>query len=80
MSSSSASASMPAYPPPTTTKVRVRRRTASSAVDSAMSSDSMTRLRSAMASSTVLKPVPCSARPGIGRVREIDPAASTMWS
>ena len=40
----------------------------------------MTLLRSSMASSTFLNPVPQSARPGIGRVRAIEPGAMTTWS
>ncbi|CAM5388509.1 hypothetical protein SBADM41S_08919 [Streptomyces badius] len=45
-----------------------------------MSICSMTWLRSPMASSTVLKPMPKSARPGIGRVRDTDPGAMTISS
>ncbi len=52
----------------------------SSWVDSAMSMHSMTRLRSWIASSTVLKPVPTSASPGIGRVRDTEPTATTTCS
>jgi hypothetical protein len=33
-----------------------------------------------MASPMVLKPMPCSLRPGIGRVRDTEPGATTMWS
>src|SRR3712207_7969435 len=33
-----------------------------------------------MASSTVLKPTPCSASPGIGSVRATDPSATTTVS
>ena len=46
----------------------------------AMSSCSSTWLRSPMASSTVLKPMPYSARPGTGRVRETEPGARTSSS
>ena len=28
----------------------------------------------------VLNPMPCSRRPGIGRVRDTEPGATTMWS
>ena len=45
-----------------------------------MSICSMTWLRRPMASSTVLKPMPWSARPGIGRVRETEPGARTSSS
>ena len=71
---------MPAYPPPTKMNVRTRRLRSASRVDSAMSMHSRTRLRIAMASSMVLKPVPSSASPGIGSVREIEPGATTTCS
>ena len=45
-----------------------------------MSMHSMTRLRSWMASSTFLKPVPCSASPGMGSVFETEPTATTTCS
>ena len=45
-----------------------------------MSMHSSARLRSWMASSTVLKPLPHSASPGIGSVRDTDPTAMTSWS
>ena len=56
MSSISASASMPAYPPPTKTKVSARRRVSLSTVVAATSSRSRTWLRSQIASPMVLKP------------------------
>ena len=37
-------------------------------------------LRSAIASGSVRKPTPCSARPGIGSSRDTDPSATTRWS
>ncbi len=77
MSSTSAMVSTPAKPPPMTTKVRALRRIASSVVDSALSSCAMTWLRRLIASSTVFMPMPCSARPGIGKVRETEPVATT---
>ena len=40
----------------------------------------ITRLRSAIASDSVLKPSACSASPGIGSVREVDPSATISWS
>jgi hypothetical protein len=33
-----------------------------------------------MPSDSVLKPSACSARPGIGSVREVEPSATTSWS
>lgn len=45
-----------------------------------MSICSMTWLRRPMASSTVLKPMPWSASPGMGRVRAIEPGARTSSS
>ncbi len=80
MSSSSASASMPAYPPPTKTKVSSFRRAAWSVTLDAMSSLSSIWLRRAIASSTCLNPMPCSASPGIGSVRAIEPGATTTTS
>ena len=55
-------------------------RAAGSRTDAARSSRSSTWLRRAMASSICLKPIPCSARPGIGSVREIEPSATTSSS
>ena len=45
-----------------------------------MSMQLSTRLRSAVASDSDLKPIACSARPGIGSVRETDPSATISWS
>lgn len=80
MSSSSANASIPAYPPPTKTKVSADLRSAGSGCEDATSSRSSTLLRKAIASSTFLNPVASSASPGIGRVRAIEPIAITTWS
>ena len=55
-------------------------RVAGSSSDSAMSRQLSTWLRSAVASDSDLKPIACSARPGIGSVRETDPSATTSWS
>jgi len=40
----------------------------------------MMRLRSAVASAIVLKPIACSSRPGIGKVRATEPSATISWS
>jgi hypothetical protein len=53
---------------------------AGSVVVAATSSRSSTLLRRKTASPMVLKPTACSRRPGIGRVRETEPGATTMWS
>jgi hypothetical protein len=47
---------------------------------SAISSSETTRLRSAIASDSVLKPIACSTSPGIGSVREVEPSATISWS
>ncbi len=57
-----------------------RVRVSSSSTDSAVSSVWIRRLRSAIASESVLKPTACSASPGIGSVREIEPSATISWS
>ena len=80
MSSTSPMASMPAKPPPTKTKVSMRLRSSASHVDAAMASWLSTRLRSAVASSMCLKPMPISARPGIGSTRATEPRPTTRWS
>ncbi|CAM5324186.1 hypothetical protein SFUMM280S_10909 [Streptomyces fumanus] len=69
--------SAPAKPPPMKTKVSALRRISSSVVESALSSCSRTWLRRPMASSMPFMPMPCSARPGIGKVRETAPMAMT---
>ena len=47
---------------------------------SACSSVCTSRLRSAIASDSVLKPIACSASPGIGSVRDVEPSATISWS
>ena len=47
---------------------------------SAASSERTTRLRSAIASGSVLNPTACSTSPGIGSVRDTEPSATTRWS
>jgi hypothetical protein len=51
------------------------RETISSLSISACSSDWTSRLRSEIASDSVLKPSACSARPGIGSVRDVEHVA-----
>ncbi|SIM63808.1 Uncharacterised protein [Mycobacteroides abscessus subsp. abscessus] len=80
MSSISPIVSMPAKPPPTTTKVRARRRASSSLSRLATSMRSSTQLRTCSASSMLFMPIAASARPGIGKARVTDPAATTIWS
>src|SRR6266540_5201104 len=80
MSSSSAIASMPAYPPPTSTNVNARRRVAGSVVVAAMSNRDSTWLRSQIASPIVLKPTAYSVSPGIGSVRDTEPGGTTISS
>ncbi|KFC52991.1 hypothetical protein GY12_13645 [Micrococcus luteus] len=70
--------SMPAKPPPTTTKVRARRRASASTMREAASRRSRIWLRSATASSTVFRPMPCSPRPLIGKTRVVAPAVMAM--
>ncbi len=53
---------------------------AGSSTDSAMSRQLSTWLRSAVASDSDLKPIACSASPGIGSVRDTEPSATTSWS
>ena len=65
---------------PTKTKVSSSRWTASSGSISACSRDCSSRLRSAIASGSVLKPTACSASPGIGSVRDVEPSATISWS
>jgi hypothetical protein len=60
--------------------VRSARRAASSSSTSACSSEKISRLRSAIASDSVLKPSACSASPGIGRVRDVEPSDTISWS
>ncbi|MDI2023646.1 hypothetical protein PJL18_04194 [Paenarthrobacter nicotinovorans] len=69
--------SMPAKPPPTTTKVNALARSAGSVMVEAASMRSRTLLRSATASSMVFRPMPLSARPLMGKVRVMAPAAIT---
>ena len=64
----------PRSPRPTNTKVRYSRRSSASSSDSAISRLRSARLRSAIASASVLKPSPCSARPGTGSTRETEPS------
>ncbi len=80
MSSSSASASMPANPPPTKVNVRYFLRSSWSTVLAAASSLDITWLRRKMASPMVLNAMPCSASPGIGISRATDPSATTRTS
>ena len=80
MSSISAIASMPAKPPPMKANVSMRLRRSWSQVDDATSIRLMTWLRTAMASSTFLKPIAFSARPGMGSVRETEPRPTIRWS
>ena len=78
MSSISAMVSMPAKPPPTTTKVRARRFSSASVMVDAASMRSRIWLRRASASSMAFRPMPASARPGMGKVRVVAPAVITM--
>ena len=71
---------MPANPPPTKTNVSMRLRSSGSQVLAATSIRLSTWLRTAMASSTFLKPMPCSASPGMGSVRATEPRPTTRWS
>ncbi len=80
MSSTSAIASTPAKPPPTKVKVSIRLRRSASQVDEARSIRPSTWLRTAIASSTFLKPIASSARPGIGSVRATEPSPTIRWS
>ena len=71
---------MPAKPPPTTTKVSRRSRSGPAGRFAASSKLRTMRSRIATASSIVFRPIASSATPGIGKVRETEPAVTTIWS
>ena len=71
---------MPAKPPPTTTKVSSRSRAGPAGRFAASSKFRTMRSRIATASSIVFRPIASSATPGIGKVRETEPAVTTIWS
>ena len=79
-SSSSPIASIPANPAPTNTNPSAVRRSSTSSASEAVSSCARTRFRSQIASGSVLNPTACSASPGIGRVRDHEPAPMTATS